>query len=79
MPVFEQKVSCWKFETAGFSTEGEKKKASPLTKRHRLLKRPQHFVLSTDCLIARIWRGLTFSMIASNTELFLQEKEIAPD
>ena len=62
-----------------FPLRGKKKKASPLTKRHRLLKRPQHFVLSADCLIARIWRGLTFSMIASNTELFLQEKEIAPD
>ena len=25
MPVFEQKVSCWKFETAGFSAEEKKK------------------------------------------------------
>lgn len=53
--------------------------ASPLIKRYRLLKRPRHSVLSTDCLIARIWRELTFSMTASNIELFLQEKEIAPD
>ena len=61
-----------------FPLREKKKKASPLTKRYCLLKRPQHFVLSR-CLIARIWRGLTFSMIASSTELFLQEKEIAPD
>ena len=47
---------------------------SPLTKKCRCLKRPQHFVLGTDCLVTRIWRKFTFSMIASKVELFLQEK-----
>lgn len=80
MPVFEEQASCWKFETTANSIFAEKKNyISPLTKRYRLLKRPQHFVLSTDCLVTRIWRELTFSTIVSNVELFLQVKEIASD